>query len=105
MSQDKQNPHPWTEVSEEWQESVPETERPEDPPDCPASHTTSPTGPTSALKLMQQVVKTSIGLERLTTELRCNDHLDQRWVSIGITHFQEGLSALRRAITRDAANW
>jgi hypothetical protein len=35
-----------------------------------------------------------------TTEVVSNPNYDQRWVSIGTTHFQEGCSALVRAVTR-----
>jgi hypothetical protein len=39
-------------------------------------------------------------LEDLIEALRHTPNLDQRWVSIGATHLQEGLMALTRAVAR-----
>lgn len=33
-------------------------------------------------------------------DLRVNSALDQRWVSIGATHLQEGFMALTRAVAK-----
>jgi hypothetical protein len=41
-----------------------------------------------------------IELEPLVAALRANPDLDQRWVSIGVTHMQEGLMALTRGVAR-----
>ena len=39
-------------------------------------------------------------LGELVARLRANAALDQRWVSIGATHMQEGLMALTRAVAK-----
>ena len=39
-------------------------------------------------------------LEDLVAALRTNDELDQRWVSVGVTHLQQGLMCLTRAIAK-----
>lgn len=36
----------------------------------------------------------------LVAKLRAQDGLDQRWVSIGATHMQEGLMALTRGVAQ-----
>lgn len=36
----------------------------------------------------------------LVAKLRATDGLDQRWVSIGATHMQEGLMALPRGVAQ-----
>lgn len=37
---------------------------------------------------------------KMVAELRNDDKVDQRWVSIGATHMQEGLMALTRAVAK-----
>mgnify|MGYP000111255942 CR=1 FL=1 len=39
-------------------------------------------------------------LEAFVQKLRDNPDVDQRWVSIGMTHLQEGLMALGRSIAQ-----
>lgn len=53
-------------------------------------------------QLMDLVLKESRQLAAMIRVLRTHgDDLDQRWVSIGTTHLQTGLMALRRAVTQD----
>lgn len=48
---------------------------------------------------MNQVKEQGKELRKLIDSLR-NFDADQRWVSIGATHFQEGLMALTRSIAK-----
>jgi molybdate-binding protein len=52
------------------------------------------------IELMNQVKAKGAELGVLVEQLRNADGLDQRWVSIGATHLQEGTMALTRAIAR-----
>ena len=50
--------------------------------------------------LMNEVKTKGVLLGELVATLRTIDELDQRWISIGATHLQEGLMALTRAVAR-----
>lgn len=52
------------------------------------------------IALMNVVKETGVVLGDLVAKLRANPELDQRWVSIGATHLQEGLMALTRGVAR-----
>jgi hypothetical protein len=53
------------------------------------------------IALMNEVKEAGVGLGDLVARLRnMSASLDQRWVSIGATHLQEGLMALTRAIAK-----
>lgn len=49
---------------------------------------------------MNIVKAKGVELGQIVQDLRAIDELDQRWVSIGATHLQEGLMALTRAIAK-----
>jgi hypothetical protein len=49
---------------------------------------------------MNAVKEVGAKLGELVATMRTNTDLDQRWVSIGATHMQEGLMALTRAIAK-----
>lgn len=49
---------------------------------------------------MNQIKETGVMLGDLVDILRHVDGYDQRWVSIGQTHLQEGLMALTRAVAK-----
>ena len=49
---------------------------------------------------MNKIKAMGISLGALVGTLRSNEHFDQRWVSIGATHMQEGLMALTRAVAK-----
>lgn len=49
---------------------------------------------------MNIVKAKGVELGQIVQDLRAITELDQRWVSIGATHLQEGLMALTRAIAK-----
>lgn len=52
------------------------------------------------IDMMNNVKLRGLDLGQLVEELRGMEELDQRWVSLGATHLQQGLMALTRAIAR-----
>lgn len=52
------------------------------------------------IDLMNRIKEKGAELGNLVAELRSNPELEQRWVSIGMTHMQQGLMALTRAVAR-----
>lgn len=52
------------------------------------------------IESMNIVKNLGVGLEAVVNSMRKNASYDQRWVSIGATHLQEGLMALTRAIAK-----
>lgn len=52
------------------------------------------------IDLMNRIKEKGVELGNLVAELRSNPELEQRWVSIGMTHMQQGLMALTRAVAR-----
>jgi len=52
------------------------------------------------IALMNEVKAYGAELEALIKNLRGNQLVDPRWVSIGETHLQQGLMALTRAIAK-----
>lgn len=52
------------------------------------------------ISLMNKVKEKGAELGALVQELRATASLDQRWVSIGATHMQEGLMALTRSVAK-----
>lgn len=52
------------------------------------------------INLMNEVKSHGVDLGELIEKLRKMETLDQRWVSIGATHLQEGLMALTRAVAQ-----
>lgn len=55
---------------------------------------------TAEIALINEIKTDGIALGDLVTRLRTRPELDQRWVSIGATHLQEGLMALTRAVAK-----
>lgn len=49
---------------------------------------------------MNEIKDEGISLEELVIQLGQMEDVDQRWVSIGKTHLQQGIMALVRAIAR-----
>ena len=49
---------------------------------------------------INQLKDAGSGLERIVWTLRQMPGVDQRWVSIGETHLQQGMMALTRAIAK-----
>lgn len=49
---------------------------------------------------MNEIKEQGIALGALVEKLRAAREIDQRWVSIGTTHLQEGLMALTRGVAR-----
>lgn len=49
---------------------------------------------------MNEIKQKGIELGELVAKLRGNPDHDQRWVSIGATHLQEGLMGLTRAVAK-----
>lgn len=54
----------------------------------------------SEIAAMNEVKAVGAQLGELIAKLRAKPELDQRWVSIGATHMQEGLMALTRSIAK-----
>ena len=53
------------------------------------------------IDLMNEIKRHGVQLEALVNTLRTmGPALDQRWVSIGATHLQEGLMALTRGVAQ-----
>ncbi len=61
------------------------------------------------IDLMNEIKQQGVALNDLVQKLRNygvgqpftpEQHLDQRWISIGATHLQEGLMALTRGVAR-----
>jgi hypothetical protein len=52
------------------------------------------------IDLMNEIKAHGEKLGLLVGQLRAQADLDQRWVSIGATHLQEGLMALTRGVAR-----
>lgn len=52
------------------------------------------------IDLMNEIKTKGAELGDLVAKLRATDGLDQRWVSIGATHMQEGLMALTRGVAQ-----
>lgn len=52
------------------------------------------------IDLMNKIKVTGSELGDLVTELRNTTGLDQRWISIGATHMQEGCMALTRGVAQ-----
>jgi hypothetical protein len=52
------------------------------------------------IALMNDIKLKGADLGKLIEILRENKGLDQRWVSIGATHMQEGLMALTRSVAQ-----
>lgn len=58
---------------------------------------------TEEIALMNKIKTKGAEMGELVAELkdlRVNSALDQRWVSIGATHLQEGFMALTRAVAK-----
>ena len=51
------------------------------------------------ISLMNEIKEQGVALGALVQKLR-DLNVDQRWVSIGATHLQEGLMALTRGVAR-----
>lgn len=54
----------------------------------------------SEIDLMNEIKTKGAELGDLVAKLRATDGLDQRWISIGATHFQEGLMGLTRGVAQ-----
>ena len=52
------------------------------------------------IDLMNMVKGQGIELGSLVSALKAGAEIDQRWVAIGATHFQQGLMALTRAVAK-----
>lgn len=52
------------------------------------------------IDLMNRIKSLGPTLQELVDALRENRELDQRWVSIGATHLQQGLMALTRGVAQ-----
>lgn len=52
------------------------------------------------IALMNEIKTKGAELGELVAKLRGNTALDQRWVSIGATEFQQGLMALTRSVAQ-----
>ena len=52
------------------------------------------------IDLMNEIKAKGAELGDLVAKLRTNTGIDQRWVSIGATHMQEGLMALTRSVAQ-----
>lgn len=52
------------------------------------------------IALMNEIKEKGKELGELVAKVRGVTGIDQRWVSIGATHFQEGLMALARAVAQ-----
>jgi hypothetical protein len=52
------------------------------------------------IALMNEIKTKGAEIGEMVAKLRYNNALDQRWVSIGSTHMQEGLMALTRSIAQ-----
>lgn len=52
------------------------------------------------IDLMNRIKEKGAELGALVESLRAQEGLDQRWVSIGATHLQQGLMALTRGVAQ-----
>lgn len=52
------------------------------------------------IDLMNEIKTKGAEIGDLVEKLRAQDGLDQRWISIGATHMQEGLMALTRGVAQ-----
>lgn len=52
------------------------------------------------IALMNKIKMKGAELGELVAELRLNQEVDQRWVSLGATDLQTGIMALTRAVAR-----
>lgn len=52
------------------------------------------------IALMNSIKERGVDLGKMIEALRAIPEVDQRWVSIGATHLQEGLMALTRAVAK-----
>ena len=52
------------------------------------------------IALMNEIKTKGAEIGELVAKLRATDGLDQRWLSIGATHMQEGLMALTRGVAQ-----
>jgi hypothetical protein len=52
------------------------------------------------IELMNQIKAKGVEMGVLVEQLRNAQGVDQRWVSIGTTHVQQGLMALTRAVAQ-----
>lgn len=52
------------------------------------------------IDLMNAIKAIGVELGKTVANLRAAEGLDQRWVSIGATHLQEGLMALTRGVAQ-----
>lgn len=52
------------------------------------------------IALMNEIKSKGAELGELVAKFRATDGLDQRWISIGATHMQEGLMALTRGVAQ-----
>lgn len=52
------------------------------------------------IDLMNEIKTKGAELGELVKKLRANTDLEQRWISIGATHMQQGLMALTRGVAR-----
>lgn len=54
----------------------------------------------SEIDAMNEIKTKGAEIGELVAKLRAQDGLDQRWISIGATHMQEGLMALTRGVAQ-----
>ena len=52
------------------------------------------------IEMMNKVKELGKLIDETITPLRSEEALDQRWVSIGVTHLQQGLMAVTRGIAK-----
>ena len=54
----------------------------------------------SEIALMNEIKQKGVELGSLVDQLKSNEEVDQRWVSIGKTNLQTGLMALTRSVAK-----
>ena len=52
------------------------------------------------IDLVNNIKQHGIALGALVEGLKAQESLDQRWISIGMTHLQQGFMALTRGVTK-----
>lgn len=52
------------------------------------------------IDLMNEIKQKGVELGGMVAKLNIQDSVDDRWVSIGATHLQQGLMALTRAVAK-----
>ena len=52
------------------------------------------------IDLMNEIKQKGVELGGMVANLNIQDSVDDRWVSIGATHLQQGLMALTRAVAK-----